>query len=64
MTTSSSHGSGRQLTLFAPKLPIPCWNALSPSLRVEALRLLACLMVSVRAAQQPGNSRQQGIGHE
>jgi hypothetical protein len=52
MTTISRVSRTRQLVLFGQRLTVPLWSDLTQPTRVEVVRLLAHLLVAVRASNQ------------
>ena len=57
MTTISGDRRKIQLMLFSERFAVPHWSNLAESTRVEVVKLLAKLLVSVRMGS-PGNAPQ------
>jgi hypothetical protein len=64
MEITTSLRKVRQLALFCERSVAPQWPDLAVSTRVEVVRLLAQLLVQVRAAGRNVSLRNRGDAHE
>jgi len=64
MATAAVQSLIKQLALFTEPPQIPAWEDQTPQARAQVLRLLAHLLVQVRARGRGANPRSQGGDHE
>jgi hypothetical protein len=60
MSTISTQGCKTQLVLFGERLAVPRWQDLSELTHAEVVRLLAQLLLCVRAGNPSRASQSQG----